>query len=116
MNNLSLKILAFLAAVIMWFLVVNIDDPVTDQTFSDIPVTVINDNIVTDANRTYQIVDGTQEVDVTVTAKRSELSRISADDIQAVADMKELSLGTQIPIQVTIEGHSIESAYSTPRN
>lgn len=27
MNNLGLKILAFLAAVTLWFLVVNIDDP-----------------------------------------------------------------------------------------
>ena len=92
MNNLGLKILAFLAAVTLWFLVVNIDDPVTDRTFSDIPVTVINDSIVTDANRTYQIVDGTQKVDVTVTATRSELSRISAEDIQGTADMRELTL------------------------
>ncbi len=116
MNNLGLKILAFLAAVTLWFLVVNIDDPVTDRTFSDIPVTVINDSIVTDANRTYQIVDGTQKVDVTVTATRSELSRISAEDIQATADMRELTLGTQVPIQISIEGHTYEAAYSTPRN
>lgn len=34
MNNLGLKILAFLAAVTLWFLVVNIDDPVTDRTLS----------------------------------------------------------------------------------
>ena len=116
MNNLGLKILAFLAAVTLWFLVVNIDDPVTDRTFSDIPVTVINDSIVTDANRTYQIVDGTQKVDVTVTATRSELSRISAEAIQATADMRELTLGTQVPIQISIEGHTYEAAYSTPRN
>lgn len=30
--------------------------------------------------------------------------------------MRELTLGTQVPIQVTIEGHSYEEAYSTPRN
>ena len=116
MNNLGLKILAFLAAVTLWFLVVNIDNPVTDRTFTDIPVTVVNDDIVTASNRTYQILDGTQQVNVTVTATRQELSRITADDIHAVADMRELTLGTQVPIQVTIEGHSYEEAYSTPRN
>ena len=51
MNNLGLKILAFLAAVTLWFLVVNIDNPVTDRTFTDIPVTVVNDDIVTASNR-----------------------------------------------------------------
>ena len=116
MNNLGLKILAFLAAVTLWFLVVNIDNPVTDRTFTDIPVTVVNDDIVTASNRTYQILDGTQQVNVTVTATRQELSRITADDIHAVADMRELTLGTQVPIKVTIEGHSYEEAYSTPRN
>lgn len=116
MNNLGLKILAFLSAVIMWFLVINIDDPVTSATYYDIPVTVINEEVLTDSNRTYQIVDDTQTVDVTVTAKGSELKRISAEDIVAIADMKELSLGTQIPIQIEIDGKKYQEAYSTPRN
>lgn len=116
MNNFGLKLLAFLSAVIMWFLVVNIDDPVRSETYSDIPVTVINEEVVTESNRTYQIVDDTQTVDVTVTAKGSDLKKISAEDIVATADMKELSLGTQIPIQISIEGKDYDDAYSTPRN
>lgn len=116
MDNLGLKILAFLIAAFMWLIVVNIDNPVTDKTFSGIPVTVMNEEIVTDNNRTYQIIDNTQEVSVTVTAKRSVLNNIKADDIMAVADMKELTLGTQVPIEVTIPGYKYEKAYSTPRN
>ena len=108
MDNLGLKILAFLIAAFMWLIVVNIDNPVTDKTFSGIPVTVMNEEIVTDNNRTYQIIDNTQEVSVTVTAKRSVLNNIKADDIMAVADMKELTLGTQVPIEVTIPGYKYE--------
>ncbi len=33
-NNLALKILAFLIAAFLWLVVVNIDDPVDDKTFS----------------------------------------------------------------------------------
>ena len=55
--NWGLKILAFFSAVLMWLVVVNIDDPVTDKTYSGIPVSVINEEIVTTTNRTYQIVD-----------------------------------------------------------
>ena len=117
-NNWGLKVLAFLIAVFMWLIVVNIDDPITDKIYTGIPVSVINEDVVTDNNRTYQIVDDTQTVNVVVSAKRSVLSKIKSDDISATADMKELTMGTQIPIEVNISGYSgrYESAYSNPRN
>ncbi|MGN1192810.1 MAG: YbbR-like domain-containing protein [Dorea sp.] len=115
-NNLSLKILAFLIAVCMWLLVVNIDDPVSEETYSGIPVQVIHEEVVTDNNSTYQIVDDTQEVSVTVVAKRSVLDKIKSENITAVADMRELTLRTQVPIEVKVEGFKYEKAYATPRN
>lgn len=115
-NNLSLKILAFLIAVCMWLLVVNIDDPVSEETYSGIPVQVVHEEVVTDNNSTYQIVDDTQEVSVTVVAKRSVLDKIKSEDITAVADMRELTLRTQVPIEVKVEGFKYDKAYATPRN
>ena len=41
---------------------------------------------------------------------------IEAEDIIAVADMKELTLKTQIPIDVTVTGHKVESVEANPRN
>lgn len=114
--NLGLKVLAFFTAVFMWFIVVNIDDPVIEKTYTGIPVQVVNEEVVTTTNRTYQIVDDTKEVNVTVRAQRSEMNKIKAENITATADMKELSLGTQIPIEVSVEGGRYESAYTTPRN
>ena len=118
MNNIGLKILAFLIAGLLWLTVVNIDNPITDQTYKNIPVSVINAEVLAseETPKTYQIVDDTQTVDVTVKAKRSVLSKIEAKDIVAVADMKELTLNTQIPIQVTVKGHEYKEAYSNPRN
>lgn len=117
-NNIGLKILAFLIAGLLWLTVVNIDNPITDQTYKNIPVSVINAEVLAseETPKTYQIVDDTQTVDVTVKAKRSVLSKIEAKDIVAVADMKELTLNTQIPIQVTVKGHEYKEAYSNPRN
>ena len=85
-KNLTLKILAFLIAVFLWLIVVNIDDPVDDKTFSNIPVQVTHEEVITDNNNTYQIVDNTQEVNVTVTAQRSVLDKIKAEDIQATEE------------------------------
>lgn len=114
--NLGLKVLAFFSAVLMWLVVVNIDDPVTEKTYTGIPVSVINEEVVTTTNRTYQIVDDTQEVVVTVSANRSVLNKIRSEDIVAVADMKELSLGTQIPIEVSIPGFKYEKVFTSPGN
>ena len=117
-NNLALKILAFLIAAFLWLIVVNIDDPVGDKTFSNIPVQVVHEEVITDNNNTYQIVDNTQEVNVTVTAQRSVLDKIKAEDIQATADMKELTMRTQVPIEVSIKGYTgkYEKANANPRN
>ena len=116
MNNWGLKILSFLLAVMLWTIVVNIDDPVTTKTFNNIPVTVINTEVLAATNQTYQIEDGTQNVSVTVRAKRSVLGKIKSDQIKATADMKELTLQTQIPIDIEIEGISYEDVEVTPRN
>ena len=120
MNNIGLKILAFFVAFMLWIMVVNIDDPVTHKTFSDIPVSVINEEVLAKAQQpqTYQIVDNTQAVDVTVTAKRKTLSKIKERDIIAVADIKELTLDTQIPIDITINGFEerYDNAQANPRN
>ena len=120
MNNIGLKILAFLVAFMLWIMVVNIDDPVTHKTFSEIPVSVINEEVLANAQQpqTYQIVDNTQVVDVTVTAKRKTLNKIKAKDIIAIADIKELTLDTQIPIDITINGFEerYDSAQANPRN
>lgn len=118
MNNVGLKILAFLAAAMLWMIVVNIDDPIIKKTYTNIPVSVINAEVLAQEQQTFQIVDNTQEVSVTITARRKVLSDIKAEDIVAVADMKELTLKTQIPIDVSVNGYNgkYESAYAIPRN
>lgn len=116
MNNLGLKILAFLAAGMLWLLVVNIDDPVTSATYQDVAVTVINQEVLAEEQQTFQIVDNTQTVDVTVTARRSVLNRIRQENITATADMRELTLKTQIPISVSITGYDYVDAEASPRN
>lgn len=116
MNNIGLKLLAFLFAFLLWLIVVNVDDPVTDETFTGIVVTVEHEEVITEDNQTYQIVDDTQTVDVTVNARRSVLNRIKSEDIIATADMKELYLESQIPVDIQIPGYDYESAVSNPRN
>ena len=57
-NNIGLKLLAFLFAFMLWLLVVNIDDPVDTKTFDSIPVTIEHAEVVTQDQRSYQVLDG----------------------------------------------------------
>nr|WP_076776934.1 CdaR family protein [Lachnoclostridium phocaeense] len=115
-NNIGLKLLALLFAFMLWLLVVNIDDPVDTKTFDSIPVTIEHAEVVTQDQRSYQVLDGTDTVSVTVSATRSVLEKISAENIVATADMRELYLESQIPIEITIPGYEFESATANPRN
>lgn len=115
-NNIGLKLLAFLFAFMLWLLVVNIDDPVDTKTFDSIPVTIEHAEVVTQDQRSYQVLDGTDTVSVTVSATRSVLEKISAENIVATADMRELYLESQIPIEITVPGYEFESATANPRN
>lgn len=118
MNNIGLKVLAFFVAVMSWFIVVNFDDPVTTKTYYNIPVSVINEEVLAEANQTYRIVDDTQTINVLVSANRSILNEITNDDIAAIADMRELTLNTQIPIKVVINGFEgdYKEAQTMPKN
>ena len=45
-KNIGLKIMAFLFAVLLWVIVVNVDDPVVSAVYRDIPITVINEKYI----------------------------------------------------------------------
>lgn len=117
-NNLGLKLLAFLFAFLLWLIVVNIDNPVMSKTFSGIPVIVEHSEILTEQKKTYQIVDDTQNVNVTISAKRRTLSKIKTEDIIVTADIKEMYLDSQIPLEAVVVGYeeNYESIYTNPRN
>lgn len=117
--NLSLKLIALIFSIILWMLVVNIDDPVIDKTFRNIPVSVTNEEVVTNKGKTYSIVDGTNVVNVTVYAKRSEISKMSASNIVVNADLSQMDVNTWlVPLEVRIEGSegNYESAETNPKN
>ena len=84
----------------------------------NIPVTIINDDIITQEGNVYRVIDE-QNVNVIVYAKRQTLQNINADDIVATADIREMDTDTGlVPITVTIPEYAgdYESAEAIPRN
>ncbi|MCR5773758.1 MAG: hypothetical protein K6G42_01615, partial [Lachnospiraceae bacterium] len=98
-NNVGLKILALILAVMIWLVVVSIDNPVKDQNFTQVPVTVLNGDIFESTGQSYTLSDTSSTVTVTARAERSVLSQLSRDDFSATIDMTNYSNG-RVPITV----------------
>lgn len=104
-NNFGLKLLAALFAVILWLVVVNIDDPKVSQRFSA-SVVLENTEYLTDQGKYFEVLDDTNTIVFTVTAKRSYLEKLSNTDFKAVANMENAIIDSEsgtgkVPIEVT---------------
>ena len=97
-NNLSLKICSFVFAVLLWLVVVNVDNPVKTKQFDNIPVKLQNSNLITEEGLVYEVLDSTGTVTVSVSAPRSYLELLSKDDIVAVADFENITAANTINI------------------
>ena len=85
-TNLPLKIIAFVFAAFLWLIVANVANPVTKSTYTNIKVTIANDDVITQGGEVYTVLDD-QNVNVVVYAKRSVIQQIKSDDIVATADI-----------------------------
>ena len=117
-NNIGLKIMSILFAILLWLFVVNIDDPVTTKVYRNIAVSVVHDEIIINRGQTYSFVNNVNTVSVTVRAKRSVLDDIQAEDIKAVADVREIQLKSLIPVTITIPKYEgdYEDVSVSPKN
>lgn len=97
-DNLGLKICSFVFAVLLWLVVVNVDNPVKTKQFDNISVKLQNANIITEEGLVYEILDSTGTVTVSVSAPRSYLELLSKDDIVAVADFNNITAANTINI------------------
>lgn len=100
-NNLGLKLLSLLVAFAVWLVVVNIDDPVITTSYTGVAVDIINGTSLTEKGKTYEVLGGTDVIDVTITGKRSVVESIGKENIKAIADIQDLSLMDTVEIRLS---------------
>lgn len=96
-NNLGMKALSLCLAVLFWLLVINIDDPVRTRQFTNVPVSIINEDAVATLDKVYEVVQG-KTVDITVSGKKSLVDKVTMQDLQATADLSQLSMVNAVNI------------------
>ena len=104
-DNLLFKILALLMAVLLWVVVVNIDDAVSYKKISGVKVNLINTDVLTSQDQTIRVEEGTDIVNLTVYARSSVLKSLKAEDFSATADVKkDLLYDNMVKIGVSYVG------------
>ena len=100
-NNFGLKILAVVIAFSLWLVVVNYDDPVISNTYSGIPVDIINVDALAASGKVYSVLNNTDVISVTITGKRTVVESIGKDNIKAVADLSNINSMNRVQITVS---------------
>lgn len=124
-DNIPLKIMSVAVAVVVWLIVVNIDNPVGTNYYTLNNVELINKEYVESSDTIGKMCMPEQSQDsirVAITTTKKIRDRIKVTDISAVADLQQaVSLDTNpvmVPITVTcsIPGVSANDIKVTPQN
>ncbi|SFC17968.1 CdaR family protein [Butyrivibrio sp. YAB3001] len=99
--NWGLKLASLIFAVIVWFLVTNINDPIISVRYTNVPVTLKNGNLITEKGQVYTILDGSDTINsVTIYGPRQIIDSLSQSNVVATADIQNLSSLNTVSIDV----------------
>ena len=101
MNNFGLKVLSLGIAIVFWFVIVNSQDPVETKTIKDVTVKVLNEELVLEREKVVEVISG-DTVDVVVEGRKSVLDQLTEADIEATADLTEVSFMDTVMIKASV--------------
>lgn len=100
LNNWALKLFSLAVAFLLWLLVIVIEDPEAEKSFYDIPVRLVNTEVLEENGMVYEILDRTGTVrSVTVTAPKTVRDELISTDIVAEADFSKLTAANTVEIR-----------------
>lgn len=100
LNNWPLKILSLAIAFMLWFIVINVENPVDEKSFSNIKVNFLNTEVIEEEDKVYQVLDATDVVrTVKVQAPRKVLDELTGSDIVAEADFSKVTINDTVEIR-----------------
>ena len=105
MNNFGLKLLSLGIAIVFWFVIINSQDPMVKKTIKDVPVKVLNEEKVLEKEKVLEVLSG-DTVEVVVEGRRSVLEQLDEDDIEATADLSEVSFMDTVLVKATVPGYA----------
>ena len=105
-RNLGLKIAALIFSVFFWIIVININDPVDNVTYANIPVEFINGEVVSynlSCTSYSKFIQNDFEVGIAWNFKSED--KVRSSNIVATADLSQMEVNTYlVPISAEVRG------------
>ena len=118
-NKPSIMLISLVISFILWFVVMNVSDPMTTRVISGVQVDRINEDAIEKQGMVYDVVSG-DTVDVIVSGPRSVVEGMESGDIYAFADLSQVSVTNTALINVSIASGSYSKKTKdvklTPKN
>ena len=121
-NNPGLKILSAVIAVLLWLVVVNVENPQISDNFA-VPIEFINEDMVANMGKVYEVVgheDSSEPifVNITVTGPRKTMESLTAASFTATVDLAQVEYQSPneekpVPINVTTRRNGLTITQTT---
>ncbi len=113
-ENLALKIISVIIAIVIWYVVVDYNDPMIQRSIIGVEVQVRNASYVANGKRVFHIDDQYKTIGVIVEGNRSVVSDLTASDVIVTADMTQIvdmnsTPYVYVPLEVSCPGISREN-------
>lgn len=116
-KNFSLKLLSAIGALVLWTIIVNIYDPTTSVTISNVAVELKNTESLTENDYTYEVIDGSR-ISVYISGPKSIITELKSSDIEATADLSRITAFADyvdIDVKVVKDGRELKNVEVIPR-
>ncbi|MCM1288810.1 MAG: CdaR family protein [Clostridium sp.] len=111
LNNIGLKIISIVLAIVFWFAVMNVSDYSMTIRIENIPVQQLNGEVLEELDQVYDVASG-DTVDIIVKGRRSVVSKLGKEDFVATADLSTMSITNTVQIFVTPKSNSLADEIS----
>lgn len=111
LNNIGLKIISIVLAIVFWFVVLNVSDYSMTVKIENIPVQQLNGEVLEELDQVYDVASG-DTVDIIVRGRRSVVTKLGKDDFVATADLSTMSITNTVQIFVRPKESSLNDEIS----
>lgn len=111
LNNIGLKIISIVLAIVFWFVVLNVSDYSMTVKIENIPVQQLNGEALEELDQVYDVASG-DTVDIIVKGRRSVVTKLGKDDFVATADLSTMSITNTVQIFVKPKASSLDDEIS----
>ncbi len=100
-EDFGLRVLSIVIAIVVWLIIINLTDPVKTKTIKDIPVSMVNDDVIKELGQCYEVTSD-NTVSVVVKGKKSVVDKLKVSDFEATAEMSQISITNAVPVSVKL--------------